>query len=54
MTTIESLNLKLSELYKEYENDEYVLNKLIHHINNELHLYLSNTKKQQKIRCHFH
>lgn len=50
MTTIETLNVKLSELYKEYENDEYILNKLIHHINNELHVYLSNTKKQQKIR----
>jgi len=48
--SIESLNQKLSELYEEYKNDEYILKKLVNHINNELPIYLSNTKKQQKVR----
>ena len=48
--SIESLNQKIGELYEEYKNDEYILNKLSHHVNNELHVYLSNAKKLQKNR----
>ena len=47
ITNIESLNLKLSELYEEYKDDEYIINKLSNHINNELPTLLINTKKIQ-------
>lgn len=48
--SIESLNQKLTEIYEEYKNDEYILNKLSNHINNDLVTLLINTKKQQKNR----
>ena len=48
--SIESLNNKLSELYEEYKNDEYILNKLTHHINHDLSAMLISAKKQQKNR----
>ena len=47
---IENLNNKLRELYEEYKNDEYILNKLAHHINNDLSVMLINSKRLQKSR----
>ena len=46
----EILNAKIKELYKTYENDSAVLNKLIHHITHELPIILTNVKKLQKSR----
>ena len=50
MTNIKSLTNKLSELYEEYKDDEYIINKLSNHINNELPTLLINTKKLQLSR----
>jgi len=47
MTTINDLNNKITILFEEYKDDVIILNKLIHHINNELPNLLSNTKKLQ-------
>jgi hypothetical protein len=44
------LNTKINELYNLYENNNTVLNKLIHHITYELPIILINTKKLHKNR----
>ncbi len=48
--TIQSINYKITELYNQYKNDEFILSKLTNYINNDLPLLLINCKKQKKIR----
>ena len=47
MLCVDNLNTKIKELYEEYKNDEYIINKLIHHINHELPAQLHNIKTLQ-------
>lgn len=44
------LNKTIDDLYEKYKDDNIILNKLVHHITNELPNILINTKKQQKTR----
>lgn len=47
---MDQLKSKIEELYTNYKDDDYILNKLINHINNDLSNILDNMKKQQKFR----
>lgn len=50
LINIETLNQKVCDLYEEYKHDEYMLNKLSNHINNDLSALLINAKNLQKSR----
>jgi hypothetical protein len=50
MICITELNNKVNELYEKYKDDEVILNKLNHHIMNEVSTILINAKKLQKNR----
>ena len=45
--SLKKLKLTVENLYKKYENDEYILNKLIQYIDQDLSGILINTKNIQ-------